>query len=101
MPGNGHPTIEFQVNIVVEPDKDGFHAFCPALKGLHACGDTEHEALSNARDAAIAYIQSLIKHGDPIPVGIIVDESQETKRAQSRRKTPHRHYTEALTVATT
>lgn len=61
--------LEFQLLFVVEPDEDGYHAFCPALKGLHTSGSTEQEALDNAKDAAVAYILSLIKHGDPIPLG--------------------------------
>ena len=63
-------TIEFKVRVLVEPDGDGFHTWCPALRGLHAPGATEAEALGNAKDAALAYIESLIRHGDPIPVGI-------------------------------
>ena len=66
--------IGFKVEVIVEPDDIGFHAYCPALKGLHTCGDTEKEALRNARDAAIAYLQSSINHGDPIPVGILMQE---------------------------
>ena len=61
---------EFKVQVVIEPDGTGFHAYCPALKGLHTCGDTEEEALQNAKDAATAYLRSLMKHGDPIPIGI-------------------------------
>ena len=64
--------IQFRVQIVVEPDDDGYHAYCPALKGLHTCGETEDEARQNAKNAALAYIRSVIKHGDPIPEGIIV-----------------------------
>ncbi|MFA4836482.1 MAG: type II toxin-antitoxin system HicB family antitoxin [Dehalococcoidia bacterium] len=59
--------IDFTVQIIVEPDQGGFYAYCPALKGLHVDGETEEEALQNARDAAILYLRSLIKHGDPIP----------------------------------
>ena len=68
------PSIGFSVEVIVEPDEIGFHAYCPALKGLHTCGDTEEEALRNARDAAIAFLQSSIKHGDTIPVGILMKE---------------------------
>jgi len=64
------PTVEFVVQIIVEPDEVGFHAYCPALKGVHVDGETEEEALQNARDACIAYLRSLIKHGEPIPIGI-------------------------------
>lgn len=65
--------IRVRVRIFVEPDDTGFHAFCPELKGLHVDGKTEEEAFDNAREAAMAYLTSLIKHNDPLPVG-----SQET-----------------------
>lgn len=68
-------TIQFTFTIVVEPDGDAFHAFCPALKGLHTDGDTKEEACRNAGDAAIAYIESLLKHNDPIPVDVVVREA--------------------------
>lgn len=77
--------IDFRIEIVVEPEEEkGFHAYCPALKGLHTCGDTREEALNNARDAAIAYISSCMKHGDPIPIGI---EIRSTNR-QLAKETP-------------
>jgi predicted RNase H-like HicB family nuclease len=87
--------IGFRVEVVVEPDDVGFHAYCPALKGLHTCGDTEEEALQNVRDAATAYLQSLIKHGDPIPVGIALQE--QTDETSSTEEPGH--YTEDLKVA--
>jgi len=69
--------IGFRVEVLVEPDSVGFHAYCPALKGLHTCGDTEQEALQNAKDAAIAYLRASIKCGDPIPIGILMHEEDE------------------------
>jgi len=48
-----HSDNKCKVEIFIEPDGDGFHAYCPALKGLHTCGDTEEEALENAKDATI------------------------------------------------
>jgi predicted RNase H-like HicB family nuclease len=100
MPGNGSNKIEFQVEIVVEPDGDEYHAYCPALKGLHACGATVKEALNNARDAASAYIESLIKHGDPIPIGVVVGVSTKDKLTSNHGKPSSRSYKTALTVAT-
>jgi predicted RNase H-like HicB family nuclease len=64
--------IEFNIQVVVEPDEEGFHAYCPALKGLHVDGSTESEALRNAREAATAYLESLIKHHDPVPLAVAV-----------------------------
>lgn len=66
--------ITFTITVYVEPDDGRYHAFCPALKGLHAEGNTEDEACKNAVDAAIAYLKSLIKHGDPIPLSVIYNE---------------------------
>ena len=93
----GKPIIGFKIEVAVEPDEVGFHAYCPALRGLHTCGDTEEEAIQNAKDAATAYLGSLIKHNDPIPVGIIMHEEIE-KTSPSDIKGVRR-YTEDLTVA--
>ena len=82
--------IGFRVEIVIEPDEAGFHAYCPALKGLHTCGDTEAEALQNARDAATAYLRTSIKYGDPIPIGIIIHgegEGASVSEASVKRHT--------------
>ena len=67
-------SLDFCVSVVLERDGDEFHAYCPALKGLHVSGTTEKEAISNAKDAACAYLESLIKHKDPIPVGVIIEK---------------------------
>ena len=93
------PFIEFRIEIVVEPDEDDFHAYCPALKGLHTAGDTEEEAVQNARDAAIAYLESLIKHNDPIPVGIMMREKVVQLPLSS--KSHISHHTEDLKVVYT
>lgn len=92
--------LEFRLTIVIEPDADGFHAYCPALKGLHTCGETEQETLENAKHAAIAYLRSLIKHGDPIPVGIAMQPKPKLSWCAafySKRQT----FTENLVLATT
>lgn len=82
--------IEFKVRVVTEPDGPSFHSYCPALKGLHTSGDTEEEALENAKDAIIAYLESLIKHGDPIPIGVGIEKTKTKKflfRNHSKRHT--------------
>ena len=87
--------LGFKVNIIVEPDEVGFHAYSPALKGLHVQGNTIKEARENAREAAIAYLESLIKHGDPIPVGMIL----RGEESASQLKDSSSHHTENLKVA--
>ena len=58
-----------EYRIILEPDpEDGGHvAHCPALPGCYSQGDTREEAISNAREAIAAYIESLRKDGLPIP----------------------------------
>ena len=65
--------ITFKIQVIVEPDEGEYHAYCPALKGLHTGGTTAEEAYSNAIDAAIAYIETLIEDGIPIPIGVTVE----------------------------
>ncbi len=81
--------IEFTIEVVVEPDDDGFHAYCPALKGLHVGGDTKEVALQNAADATIVYIQSLIKHGDPIPLGVSMQTFKDIPQITRSRANRH------------
>lgn len=88
--------IGFKIEIIVEPDDEGFYAYCPALEGLHTCGDTESEAIQNARDAVIAYLGSLIKHNDPIPLGILNRERAHTVSREPKYKTS---YEEDIAVA--
>ncbi len=75
------PATNYKIQVIIEADGPSFHAYCPALEGLHTCGETEEEALGNARDAISAYLRSLIKHNDPIPVGILPPKS-------TRERTP-------------
>ncbi len=57
--------------VIVEPDKTGwFVAECPALPGCISQGKTRDEALENIQDAIKGYIESLEKHGEPIPLPI-------------------------------
>lgn len=58
-----------RVTVVVEPDDDGFHAYCPAFKGLHVDGKTELEALQRTEEALHAYLDSLRSHGEGPPIG--------------------------------
>ena len=91
MKGGGRAPIKLRINIDVEPDEDGFHAYCPVLKGLHTCGNTEEEAVNNAVEASLAYLESIIKHGEPFPAGILVNQEREAEETIPRRKGRHQH----------
>ena len=63
--------VVFRVTIVIEKDEDAFHAYCPELNGLHICGETEDEAFLDARHAVVAYLRTMLKHGERIPSAIV------------------------------
>jgi len=88
MTTNGAPVLRFSIDITIEPDEDQFHAYAPALDGLHVGGRTESEALQNAVDATYLYLESMIRHGDPIPLGII---QQDGARRRSGHTGVHTH----------
>lgn len=60
---------EYLYTAVFEPaDEGGFVVTVPALPGLVTQGDTLEEARAMVRDAIRGYLESLIKHGEEIPV---------------------------------
>lgn len=61
--------IRVQVRINIERDGAGYYAWCPELHGVHVGGDTREECLDNAKDAVDAHVSSIVKHGDPLPLG--------------------------------
>lgn len=57
--------------VYIEQDEDVvFVASCPALPGCVSQGRTRTEASENIREAIEGYLQSLMKHGEPVPPGI-------------------------------
>ena len=57
--------------ILIEIDEDGvFVAECPSLPGCISQGRTREESLENIQDAIKGYLESLSKHGEPIPPSI-------------------------------
>jgi predicted RNase H-like HicB family nuclease len=59
----------YTLKVVVEPDGDGFHAFCPALRHLGAVtqGSTEAEALRNINEVVQMIVDELREDGLPFP----------------------------------
>ena len=57
--------------VILEQDEEGtFVAEVPSLPGCVTQGKTGAEAVENAREALAAYLESLQKHGEPIPPSI-------------------------------
>ena len=63
--------VQFTVGLIIERDGRGYHAYCPALKGLHIDGKTKTETLSLAKQAIRQHLETLIEHNCPIPIGIV------------------------------
>ncbi len=65
-------SLKFRVRIIVEKDDSGYHAYAPSLPGLHMPGDTQKEALDNAKEAAALMLKVMIEDGDPIPIDVLI-----------------------------
>ena len=71
----GHPFEQFRCmitgmryRVIIEQDEDGvFVAEVPSLPGCVTQGMSRSEAVSNAKEAIAAYLESLESHGDPLP----------------------------------
>jgi len=54
--------------VIIEQDEDSvFVAHCPSLPGCISQGATREEAQANIKEAITGYLESLKKHGEPIP----------------------------------
>ena len=58
--------------VCLEQDEDGvFIATCPTLPGGVSEGRTRTEATANIREAIEGYVESLKRHNEPVPPGIV------------------------------
>ncbi len=54
--------------VVIEKAEDGsYSAYLPDLPGCVACGDTPEEVRREIREAVRLHIESLRRHGEPVP----------------------------------
>ncbi len=66
----------YTFKVVVEPDEDRFHAYCPALQqqGAATWGHTEEEALKHIHEVVRMVVEELLKDGESIPAGVEIRE---------------------------
>lgn len=62
-------TMKTRVTVVIESDGEQFHAFCPALPGIHSNAPTFEEARDRTIPAIERYLDFLDEQGGPNPVG--------------------------------
>jgi antitoxin HicB len=48
-------------------DEGGYLAYFPALPGCHTWGETYEQAVTNAEEALIGYLEALQKNGEEVP----------------------------------
>jgi predicted RNase H-like HicB family nuclease len=61
--------MTYNFKVIVEPDGDCWHAYCPALvsAGAATWGHTRTEALRNIQDVVRMVVDSLVEHGEALP----------------------------------
>jgi predicted RNase H-like HicB family nuclease len=61
----------YTFRVVVEPDDDRWHAYCPALQQFAAAtwGNTEEEALKHIQEVVQMIVSELREDGIPVPEG--------------------------------
>ena len=54
--------------LAIEKYPDGYLAHFPALPGCHTWGGSYEEAVRNAEEALVGYLEALQKNGEDVPV---------------------------------
>jgi antitoxin HicB len=62
-------TLAYTLTVESHPDEAGYLVFFPALPGCHSWGSTYEEAIKNAEEALVGYLEALQKAGESIPEG--------------------------------
>jgi len=71
--------MKTNVTVVIEPDGEQFHAFCPALPGIHSNAPTVEEARDRTIPAIERYLDFLDEQGglNPVGPGLDMDAGRE------------------------
>jgi len=51
--------MKYRLDVIIEKDKDGYYAFCPALEGCQSQGQTFEEVYRGIQEAAELYWETL------------------------------------------
>lgn len=49
--------MKFRIVLEYDPETKSYAAYCPELPGCCSAGDTEEEALKNAKEAIVCYLE--------------------------------------------
>jgi antitoxin HicB len=67
--------LAYALTIESHPDEAGYLAYFPALRGCHTWGATLREAVENAEEALIGYLEALQKNGETPPACVPRDQT--------------------------
>jgi antitoxin HicB len=59
--------LAYSLSIEFYEKERGYLAHFPALPGCHTWGETYEEAVKNAEEALVGYLEALQKNGEEIP----------------------------------
>lgn len=59
--------VTYRVRLSWDDDGSAWNVEVPALPGCLTYGETQDEALANAREAIAGFLEVLARHGEPIP----------------------------------
>lgn len=69
----GISEVSVTTKVIISEDGDGFYGCAPAFPGLHVGGETVVEVHEALREGIECYLDSLIKHSDPLPEGVDIE----------------------------
>jgi predicted RNase H-like HicB family nuclease len=59
-------TFAYSLTIEFHEQERGYLAYFPAVPGCHTWGETYEEAVKNAEEALVGYLEALQKNGEKI-----------------------------------
>jgi predicted RNase H-like HicB family nuclease len=65
--------------VIVERDGDSFYAYSPHLPGMHIDANSAAEAYKRAVVGAELYLESLVRHGEPLPIPQLAQPPKDAK----------------------
>jgi predicted RNase H-like HicB family nuclease len=54
--------------VIIEKDRNGYFAACPALQGCYTQGTSYEEALQNIQEAISLHVEDRLENGELIPI---------------------------------
>ena len=72
--------MRYPVAIEIGSDEQAYGVVCPDLPGCFSAGDMLDEAMSNAEEAAAAWIDAALGSGEKIPAPSSLDTLREDPR---------------------